>query len=212
VLQAWRAARPTFSQSRFAAAGHPIAFLKAYKDAGLDEQHVQVLATGDLTDENQFDQLGDAALGMITVFDYAEAHASPFNRNFVKAFYAAASPGLRPEFVAVAAYDVMNAIYKLVEAQNGKIDPDKTMALLKGMHFESPRGLIAIDQNRDIVQNIYIRKVQKVDGKLQNVEFDTNPNVNGLGQQIKLRAGRNRAWPILSISWAPASRMASCCS
>ncbi len=167
------------------AAGHPIAFLKAYKDAGLDEQHVQVLATGDLTDENSLDQLGDASLGMITVFDYSEAHDSALNRAFVKALYAVAPPGIRPEFGGVAAYDVMNAIYTLVAAQNGIIDPDKTMAIIKGMHFESPRGPIAIDQNRDIVQNIYIRKVEKIDGKLQNVEFDTIPMVNDLGDPVK---------------------------
>jgi branched-chain amino acid transport system substrate-binding protein len=167
------------------AAGHPVAFLKAYRDAGLDEQHVQVLATGDLTDENQLAQLGDAALGMITVFNYAEAHDSALNHAFVKAFYDGAPPGIRPDFGGCAAYDVMHAIYNLVAAQHGKLDPDKTMALLKGMHFESPRGPIAIDQNRDIVQNVYIRKVQKVDGKLQNVEFDTIPRVNDLGEQVK---------------------------
>ncbi len=167
------------------AAGHPVAFLKAYKDAGLTEDRVQVLATGDLTDENQLDQLGDAALGMITVFDYSEAHDSALNRAYVKAFYQVAPPGIRPDFGGCAAYDVMHAIYNVVEAQHGKLDPDKTMALLKGMKFESPRGPIVIDQNRDIVQNIYIRKVEKVGGKLQNVEFDTVPMVNDLGEQVK---------------------------
>jgi branched-chain amino acid transport system substrate-binding protein len=167
------------------AAGHPVAFLKAYSDAGLNAQNMPVLATGDLTDENEFDQLGDAAVGMITVFDYSEAHNSPFNQEFVKAFYAAAPAGMRPEFTAVAAYDVMHAIYNVVAAQGGKLDPDKTMALLKGMHFESPRGPIAIDQNRDIVQNIYIRKVEKIGGKLQNVEFDNIPKVNDVGEPVK---------------------------
>ncbi|HEX4112256.1 MAG TPA: ABC transporter substrate-binding protein [Stellaceae bacterium] len=167
------------------AAGHPVAFLKAYQDAGLDEQHVQVLATGDLTDENQLAQLGDAALGMITVFDYSEAHDSAINHAFVKAFLKVAPAGIRPDFAGAATYDVINAIYTLVAAQHGKLDPDKTMAILKGMKFESPRGPIAIDQHRDIVQNIYIRKVQKVDGKLQNVEFDTIPMVNDLGEQVK---------------------------
>jgi branched-chain amino acid transport system substrate-binding protein len=167
------------------AAGHPVAFLKAYSDAGLTEKQVQVLGTGDLTDENQFAQLGDPALGMITVFTYSEAHDSALNHAFVKAFEAAAPPGMRPDFIAVAAYDAIHAIYLLAEAQHGKIDPDKTMALLKGMHFESPRGPIMIDQNRDIVQNIYVRKVENVGGKLQNVEFDTIPTVNDLGEQVK---------------------------
>jgi branched-chain amino acid transport system substrate-binding protein len=167
------------------AGGHPEAFLKAYSDAGLNPQNMPVLATGDLTDENQFAQLGDAALGMITVFDYAESHDSPVNHTFVNAFSKLAPPNMRPDFVAVSAYDVMHAIYNVVEAQHGKLDPDKTMALLKGMKFESPRGPIMIDQNRDIVQNIYIRKVEKVGGKLQNVEFDTIPMVNDLGEPEK---------------------------
>lgn len=168
------------------AAGHPEAFLKAYTDSGLTEQTVQVLGTGDLTDENQFAQLGDAALGMITVFNYADDHDSKLNHEFVKAFTALApTPGMRPEFTAVSAYDVMHAIYNVVEAQHGKLDPDKTMALLKGMKFESPRGPIMIDQGRDIVQNIYIRKVEKVNGKLENVEFDTIPMVNDLGEPVK---------------------------
>jgi branched-chain amino acid transport system substrate-binding protein len=167
------------------AGGHPEAFLKAYSDAGLNPRNMPVLATGDLTDENQFAQLGDAALGMITVFDYAESHNSPFNHAFVNAFSKLAPPNMRPDFVAVSAYDVMHAIYNVVEAQHGKLDPDKTMALLKGMKFESPRGPIMIDRNRDIVQNIYIRKVEKVDGKLQNVEFDTIPMVNDLGEPVK---------------------------
>ena len=168
------------------AAGHPEAFLKAYKDSGLTESTVQVLATGDLTDENQFAQLGDAAIGMITVFNYSDAHNSALNKEFVKAFRAAApTPGMRPEFTAVAAYDAMHAIYNVVEAQHGKLDPDKTIALIKGMHFESPRGPFAIDQNRDAVQNIYIRKVEKVGGQLQNTEIDTIPMVNDRGEQVK---------------------------
>jgi len=167
------------------AAGHPVAFLKAFSDSGMAQEGVQILATGDLTDENQFAQLGDAALGMITVFNYAEAHDSALNHAFVKAFQGVAPPGIRPDFGGCAAYDVMNAIYTLVAAQDGQLDPDRTMALLKGMHFESPRGPIAIDQNRDIVQNVYIRKVEKVDGTLQNVEFDTIPMVNDLGETVK---------------------------
>lgn len=169
------------------AADHPIAFLKAYRDSGMAEAGVRILATGDLSDENAFDQLGDASLGMITVFHYSEAHDSPLNHAFVKAFYAAAPPGIRPDFPGAVAYDVMHAIYDLVEKQDGKIDPDKTMAIIKAMKFESPRGPIMIDDHRDIVQNIYIRKVQKVDGKLQNVEFDLIPMVNDLGEPVTVK-------------------------
>jgi branched-chain amino acid transport system substrate-binding protein len=167
------------------AADHPQIFLKAYRDAGLGDAGVKILATGDLTNESVLPNLGDPALGMITTFDYSEVHDSALNREFVKAFYAAAREGTRPDFTAAAAYDVINAIYKIVDAQHGKLDAEKTMAMLKGMSFESPRGPIAIDQNRDIVQNVYFRKVEKVDGKLQNVEFQTVPMVDDHGQPTK---------------------------
>ena len=166
------------------AADHPQIFLKAYRDAGLGDMGVKILATGDLTNESVLNNLGDPALGMITTFDYSEAHDSALNHEFVKAFYAAAREGQRPDFTAAAAYDVINAIYKIVDAQHGKIDPDKTMALIKGMSFESPRGPIAIDQNRDIVQNVYFRKVEKVNGKLENVEFQTTPKVDDHGNPL----------------------------
>jgi branched-chain amino acid transport system substrate-binding protein len=164
------------------AADHPPIFLKAYRDAGLAEAGVKILATGDLTNEFQFAALGDSAIGMITTFDYSEVHDSALNRDFAKAI---AAQGLRANFTAAAAYDVLNAIYKLAEAEKGKLEPERTVALLKGMSFESPRGPIAIDQNRDIVQNVYFRRVQKVDGKLQNVEFHTVPMVNDHGQETK---------------------------
>jgi branched-chain amino acid transport system substrate-binding protein len=171
----------------FAPAGeHPQAFLKAYKDSGLKEAGVKILATGDLTDELQFDALGDATLGMYTVFHYSEDHNSALNHMFVKDFYKFAPAHVRPDFGGAVTYDVLEAIYRLVKAQNGKIDPDKTIAMLKGMHFESPRGPIMIDQNRDIVQNVYVREVRKIDGKLQNVEIDTIPMVDDHGNQVKM--------------------------
>lgn len=167
------------------AADHPPIFLRAFRDAGLADAGVKILATGDLVNESQLGILGDPALGMITTFDYSDAHNSALNHAFVKAFHEASGKNLRPDFTGAAAYDVINAVYKVVEAQHGKLDPDRTIALLKGMSFESPRGPIAIDANRDIVQNVYFRKVEKVDGELRNIEFATVPNVNDHGIPVK---------------------------
>jgi len=170
----------------FAPAGqHPQAFLRAYTDSGLKEAGVKILATGDLTDELQFEALGDATLGMYTVYHYDEDHDSAVNRRFLADFYKFAPPHVRADFDAACTYDVFQALYKVVAAQNGKLDPDKTIALLKGMRFESPRGPIMIDQNRDIVQNVYIRQVRKIEGKLQNVEIDTIPMVDDHGNRVK---------------------------
>lgn len=171
----------------FAPAGeHPQAFLKAYADSGLKEAGVKILATGDLTDELQFDALGDKTLSMYTVFHYSEDHNSALNHQFVKDFYSFAPAHVRPDFGGACVYDVLHAIYNVVEAEHGKLDYDKTIALLKGMKFESPRGPIMIDDHRDIVQNVYIREVRKVDGKLQNVEIDTIPMVDDHGNPVKM--------------------------
>jgi branched-chain amino acid transport system substrate-binding protein len=120
---------------------------------------------------------GDAALGVISSFDYSATHNSKTNRDFVRAFKDI-DPKAEPDFFAVAVWDAMTAAYKAIAAQNGKVDPDRTMELLKGMKFESPRGPIMIDPDtRDIVQNVYLRSTEKVNGKLVNTEFATIPMV-----------------------------------
>jgi branched-chain amino acid transport system substrate-binding protein len=153
-------------------------FLKAWDASGGPASGIKILATGDLTNETMLPAYGDAALGVITSMNYAASHNSPLNRQLTRDIRAA-DPSLDgPDFASVATYDVMQAIYKVVEAQKGNVDPDKTMALVRGLKIDSPRGPIQIDpQTRDIVQNIYIRRVEKVDGKYQNTEIATFPNV-----------------------------------
>jgi branched-chain amino acid transport system substrate-binding protein len=152
-------------------------FLKAWNAAGGPATGTKILATVDLTNESTLPGLGDDAIGVFTAGNYAATHNSPLNKQLTRDMQAAAA-GEGPEFASVATYDVMQAIYKVVAAQNGNVDPDKTMALLRGMKLESPRGPIEIDpQTRDITQNIYIRRVDKVDGKLQNTEIATYPMV-----------------------------------
>lgn len=160
-----------------------IAFMKGYRERGLAEAGIKVIATGDLTDDHVMPAMGDATLGVITTFHYSAAHDSPENKAFLKSF-AAANPGAgRPNFMAVAAYDGMNAIYEVSKKLNGKIDGDKAMAILKTMKFMSPRGPIAIDPaTRDIVQTVYVRKVEKIGNEAYNVEFDKFENVKDTGK------------------------------
>lgn len=160
-----------------------IAFMKAYRERGLADAGIKVIATGDLTDDHILQAMGDVSLGVITSFHYSAAHNSPENKAFIKQF-AATNPGAgRPNFMAVAAYDGMAAIYQVSKQLNGKIDGDKAMAILKTMKLNSPRGPIAIDpQTRDIVQTVYIRRVEKVNGELYNVEFDKFDNVKDSGK------------------------------
>ncbi|MCI1016182.1 ABC transporter substrate-binding protein [Herbaspirillum sp. C7C2] len=160
-----------------------IAFMKGYRERGLAEAGIKVIATGDLTDDHVMPAMGDATLGVITTFHYSAAHDSPENKAFLKSF-AAANPGAgRPNFMAVAAYDGMNAIYEVSKKLNGKIDGDKAMAILKTMKFMSPRGPIAIDPaTRDIVQTVYVRKVEKIGNEAYNVEFDKFENMKDTGK------------------------------
>jgi branched-chain amino acid transport system substrate-binding protein len=150
-----------------------IAFMKGYRERGLAEAGIKVIATGDLTDDHVLPAMGEATLGVITTFHYSAAHKSPENDAFLKSFAAANPNGGRPNFMAVAAYDGMAAIYQVTHKLNGKIEGDKAMAVLKGMKLNSPRGPIMIDPaTRDIIQTVYVRKVEKVGNEPYNVEFD----------------------------------------
>jgi branched-chain amino acid transport system substrate-binding protein len=160
-----------------------IAFMKGYRERGLAEAGIRVIATGDLTDDHVLPAMGDAVLGVITTFHYSAAHDSPENKTFLKNFKASNPDGGRPNFMAVAAYDGMAAIYDVVRKLNGKIDADKAMTVLKGWKTMSPRGPIMIDpQTRDVVQTVYVRKVEKVGGELYNVEFDKFTDVKDPGK------------------------------
>jgi len=162
-----------------------IAFMKSFNERGLGEAGIKLIATGDITDDHVLEAMGDPTLGMITAFHYSAAHKSPENDAFLKAYAAANDPKVgAPNFMAAAGYDTMRVIYEVANKLNGNIDGDKAMAAIKGMKWMSPRGPVEIDpQTRDIDQTVYIRKVEKVGGKLENVEFDKIPNVKDPGKQ-----------------------------
>jgi branched-chain amino acid transport system substrate-binding protein len=157
----------------FVPSGQGSAFMKQFTERGLDKSGIKLIGTGDVTDDDLLADIGDPALGAVTTHHYSAAHSSPENKAFVEAFKKANS-GLRPNFMAVAAYDGMALIYGALEKTKGATDGDALIAAMKGASWISPRGPVSIDpQTRDIVQNIYVRKVEKVDGELYNVEFST---------------------------------------
>ena len=161
----------------FVPSGAGAQFVKQFVERGLDKSGVKLIATGDVTDDDQLNGMGDAVVGVINAHNYSANHNSALNKSFVEGFKKA-NGGMRPNFMAVGGYDGMHLIYEALKKTNGDTDGAKLMAAIKGMAWESPRGPISIDPDtRDIVQNIYIRKVQKVDGELYNVEFDTIANV-----------------------------------
>jgi branched-chain amino acid transport system substrate-binding protein len=156
----------------------PTALMKAFAEQGLTSSGLKIIATGDITDDMTLPAMGDAALGMITSHHYSYAHDGALNKAYVKAYAEAYGPDLRPNFMSVGGYDGMAAIYHVIEQLKGEVDGDKAMAALKGMKLDSPRGAIEIDAaTRDVIQTVYIRRVEKVDGKIVNVEFDKVENV-----------------------------------
>jgi branched-chain amino acid transport system substrate-binding protein len=161
-----------------------IAFMKGYKERGLAEAGIKLIATGDITDDGVLQSMGDPVLGLITSFHYSAAHDSPENKAFLKAYAEANGTKLRPNFMAVAGYDGMAAIYAALTKTNGNTDGDQIMAALKGLKLNSPRGAISIDpETRDVIETMYIRKVEKVNGELYNVEFDKFPDQKDPGKQ-----------------------------
>ncbi|CAG2134985.1 hypothetical protein LMG31506_01472 [Cupriavidus yeoncheonensis] len=160
-----------------------VAFMKGFRERGLAEAGIRVIATGDLTDDHVLPAMGDSTLGVITSFHYSMAHDSRENKVFLSA-YSAANPGAgRPNFMAVAAYDGMAAIYEALKKTNGATDGDQIIGALKGMKIMSPRGPIMIDPaTRDIVQTVYIRKVEKRGSELYNIEFDKFADVKDSGK------------------------------
>jgi len=154
----------------------PAALAKALRERGMDAAHLKILAQGELTLDQPLKSVGDSALGTITVFHYDWAHKSKMNKAFVEAFNKEFHRN--PDIYSIGGWDGMHLIYAALKKTHGKTDGPSLIAAAKGMHWESPRGPIAIDpKTRDIVQNVYVRKVEKVGGKLENVEIATIKNV-----------------------------------
>jgi branched-chain amino acid transport system substrate-binding protein len=159
-----------------------IAFVKAFTERGLREAGIKLIGPGDVVDDDVLEAMGDATLGIITTHHYSAAHESTANAEFKKA-YQTANGSSRPNFMAVAGHDGMAAICQVAGKLKGKLDPDKVMAALKGLALQSPRGQIHIDpETRDIVQTVYVRRVERVKGGLYNVEFDKFPDVKDPGK------------------------------
>lgn len=166
----------------FVPAGQGGNFMKQYAERGLT--NIKVIGPGDVMDDDLLNGMGDAALGTVTAHLYSADHNSQANKDFVAAYKKMF--GQRPGFMAVSGYDGIHLIYEALKKTGGKTDGDALVEAMKGMKWESPRGPISIDPDtRDIVQNIYIRKVEKKDGELYNVEFQTFENVKDPGKTKK---------------------------
>jgi branched-chain amino acid transport system substrate-binding protein len=168
----------------FVPAGQGGNFMKQYAERGLDKAGIKVIGPGDVMDDDLLNGMGEAALGAVTAHIYSAAHPSQANKDFVATYKKEFNQ--RPGFMAVGGYDGIHLIYEALNKTGGNADGDKLVEAMKGMKWESPRGPISIDPDtRDIVQNVYIRKVEKVDGELYNVEFETFKDVKDPGKMKK---------------------------
>jgi branched-chain amino acid transport system substrate-binding protein len=168
----------------FVPSGQGSIFVKQFIERGLDKAGIKLIGPGDVTDDDLLNSMGDQVIGTVTAHIYSAAHPSETNKAYVAAFKQAA--GMRPNFMSVGGYDGMHLIYEALKKTGGKTDGDSVLAAMKGMAWESPRGPISIDpETRDIIQNVYMRKVEKVDGELYNIEFETFPNVKDPGKVKK---------------------------
>jgi branched-chain amino acid transport system substrate-binding protein len=154
----------------------PAAVGKALAERGIDPKKTKIMGQGELTEEEARKSMGDASLGIITVYHYDYNHDSRLNREFVKAFNT--DYKRNPNIYSIGGYDGIHLIYETLKKTGGKTDAEALIAAAKGMRWESPRGPVSIDpETRDIIQTVYIRRVDKVGGQLLNVEFDKVENV-----------------------------------
>ena len=158
----------------------PPALAKALVERGIDVKKIKLMGQGEIAEESALAGMGDAGIGIITAFHYDYNHQSPTNADFVKAYNAEFKRN--PDFFSIGGYDGMHLIYEALKKHGGKTDGEGLIAAAKGMKWESPRGPMSIDpETRDVIQTIYIRRVEKVNGQLRNVEIDKVPNVKDPG-------------------------------
>ena len=152
------------------------AVMKNFSDLGLASAGIKLIGPGDITTDEELPNMGDVALGVLTVHHYSAAGDRPANKAFVAAWKKEFGANETPNFLSAGSWDGMDMIFQAIKAQKGKLDPDKTMEIFKAYRNpNSPRGPISIDpETRDIVQNEYLREVRKVaGGQVANVELET---------------------------------------
>jgi branched-chain amino acid transport system substrate-binding protein len=157
--------------------GLAAALMRQYAERGLNQSGIKLIGVGDITDDAVLNQAGDAMLGVITAMQYSAAHPSPLNKAFVEGFKRAGN-GIRPDHMGVGVYDALHLIYAAIDKTGGNSNGDALIAAMKGMSWESPRGPVSIDPDtREMIQDVYIRRVERVGGELYNVEFEKYPAV-----------------------------------
>jgi branched-chain amino acid transport system substrate-binding protein len=171
---------------------HAVAVVKTYNALGMRQAGIKLVGPGDITPDHKLQQMGDDAIGMITIHHYNADLDNPANRRFVEAWRKEWGPNATPDFMAVQGYDGMAAIAHAARVNKCKLDADNFIAALKGWKFDSPRGPIMIDPStRDIVMNEYLSEVVKAGGRLMQKNIAVIPQVKDMCKELKLdRCGK----------------------
>jgi branched-chain amino acid transport system substrate-binding protein len=165
----------------FVPSGEGAGLMKQFTDRGLAAAGIRLIGTGDVVDDDLMETIGAASDGVVSTFHYSAAHASPENKAYVAAFEKA-NKGMRPNMHSVGGYDGMQLLYLALAKTGGDSNGDKLVAAMKGMAWTSPRGPVQIDPaTRDMVQDVYVRKAQKLGEGWYNVEFDKIEKVRDPG-------------------------------
>ncbi|MGF6274193.1 branched-chain amino acid transport system substrate-binding protein [Massilia sp. UYP11] len=184
-MQKVREARPDYVYMFMPVGPLSVAFIKAYVERGLEKDGIKLLATAE-TEESELAGYGDAASGIVTALHYSATSATPANQAFVAALRKKAGATRIPNVASVSAWDSMHMIYQMIKATDGKKDGPKAMAAIKTLAWESPRGPVKVDPvTRELVQNVYIRKVEKVDGAYVNKTFKTYEAIKDPGVKVE---------------------------
>ncbi|HEX9464098.1 MAG TPA: ABC transporter substrate-binding protein [Alphaproteobacteria bacterium] len=170
--------KPDFIFTFVPASKYATSFVKSWIDLGLKGAGIKLISTQDLVPDDELPNMGDLPLGIVSAGTYSAAAKRPANQAFLAAWDKEYGGRVLANYVAIGGWDGMAAIFEVIKQTKGKFDGDQAMAILKGWKNESPRGSIEIDpQTRDVIQNVYIRRTEKVDGKVANVEVNTIPMV-----------------------------------
>jgi branched-chain amino acid transport system substrate-binding protein len=150
----------------------PAAVAKALFERGIDPKKTKILGQDVVADDSVLKGLGEQSAGIISVTNYDYNHDSALGKSFLAGFREI-SGGRNPDIFAIGGYDGMHLIYESLKKTGGKADGDSLIEAAKGMKWESPRGPMMIDpETRDVVEDMYILRVEMVGGQPKNVEFD----------------------------------------
>jgi branched-chain amino acid transport system substrate-binding protein len=185
-LQRIKDAKPDVLYVFIPSGPYATAVMKAYNDLGLKQAGINLVGPQDLVPDAELQNMGDVPIGLTSAGNYSSAADRPANKAFIAAWRKSYSEKEIPDFMSVAGWDGMHAIFDVITETKGKFTADEAMKILTNWKTsDSPRGPIAIDpQTRDIVQDVYIRRTEKVNGKLQNTEFETIKQVKDKWKEL----------------------------